>query len=154
MEKFMLKFRAVPFIVSGIKIKGAASSLRIGCGKGEIYFRAENTKLECPHVARHGAVPLNCDNTRAFFIFTKYQNQRRHTMSRIWAEPRNKQDVIDRLENISSIIAFLTITISQVKCAPEYWLNNDGLFGLNNLLYFFEESLRDCSEVLSKGDGK
>ncbi len=75
-------------------------------------------------------------------------------MPKIWAEPRSTQDVLDRIENLASVIAFLSITISQVKCDSEYWLNEDGLFGLNNVLYLFEESLRDCSEVLSKGDEK
>lgn len=69
----------------------------------------------------------------------------------IWAAPRTMQDVVDRIENLASITAFLTTTISQVKCDSEFWLNDDGLFGLNNLLYLFEESLRDCSEIISKG---
>lgn len=89
-----------------------------------------------------------------FFYFKKYSKiARRHIMP-IWAEPRSTQDVVDRIENLASVCAFLTITISQVKCDSEYWLNDDGLFGLNNLLYLFEESLRDCSKVISHNGGE
>ena len=150
---FMLTNKNTSFRIGGTRSSiGVASYPAIKrCGKGVFLFVGQiiaRVSLCCEARRRS---PIETRVILGLFLFSEYSKiNRRHTMP-IWAAPRTMQDVVDRIENLASITAFLTTTISQVKCDSEFWLNDDGLFGLNNLLYLFEESLRDCSEIISKG---
>lgn len=109
----------------GIRITGVAPAPARYAERGEIVFRAYMP--ECLHVVRHGAVPVNCDSTRALF-YASYQKHRRCRMAsahaslakihhKIQVTQNNLQDIISTLQtdSLKALIGLVCEYLEDIK---------------------------------------
>lgn len=70
-------------------------------------------------------------------------------MPNIWFKPlQTRQDVSDRLENLASISALVSDLLAQGSIDHQFQLSKDGEFGLANLFFLLEESIRESLSII------
>ncbi len=134
------------------KTIGAASGLRIRCGKEVFYLRANNIRPKCPFAATQEAVPMDCSNTWVYFVFRNTKNHRRHTIPKTWSTPQTPSEAVTTLEQLTSLIQFVN-DLSSMPTPPinEYSFSCDGFSGLYFFLGFIQDTVEDCVVAISKG---
>lgn len=115
---------------------------------GEVRLCAESSCIaRCRTVSVGTAITLGA----LLFVPNIEINQRRYAMPKIWCKPlQTRQDVSDRLENLSSVFSLLSDVISQKNIQYEFRLCDNAVFGLTNLFTLLEESIEESLPIILK----
>ena len=67
-----------------------------------------------------------------------------------WYRPKDARDAVDTLDQIASVIAFLSDALLVEEWGKHLELSAEGAGGLNSILSFIEDTMKDSIELITE----